>query len=142
RVVGAVLLHLDYRAPVLELRARARRIVEESALWDRREWTFQVVDSTPWSMVVRVLASAADGPSSWDLRCEIREALIAYLAAEHPEAFPGQDLDRRVSGDTLGGSGHLSGHPTGQPFGQPTGGAELGLARSDGARPGLPTGPP
>jgi small-conductance mechanosensitive channel len=133
RVVGAVLLHLDYRAPVVELRARAQQIVEESPLWDRREWVFQVVDSTPLSMVVRVLASAADGPSSWDLRCEIREALIAYLAAEHPDAFPNQGFDRRVPSDEDGGPG--------DPAGQLTGGTDLGFARSDGARPRLPPGP-
>jgi hypothetical protein len=51
-------------------------------------WVCQVVDSTPWTMVVRVLASASDGPTSWDLRCEIREALIAFLAAKHPDALP------------------------------------------------------
>ncbi|NMH99290.1 mechanosensitive ion channel family protein [Pseudonocardia acidicola] len=88
RVLGAVLLHLDYRAPVRELRAEARRIVENSPLWDRRDWVLQVVDSTPWSMVIRVLASAADGPSSWDLRCEIREQLIAFLRTEYPQALP------------------------------------------------------
>jgi small-conductance mechanosensitive channel len=88
RVLGAVLLHLDYLAPVEEVRAESRRIVERSPLWDRRAWVCQVVDSTPWTMVVRVLASASDGPTSWDLRCEIREALIAFLAAKHPEALP------------------------------------------------------
>jgi small-conductance mechanosensitive channel len=88
RVLGAVLLHLDYLAPVEEVRAESRRIVEQSPLWDRRTWVCQVVDSTPWTMVVRVLASASDGPTSWDLRCEIREALIAFLAAKHPEALP------------------------------------------------------
>ncbi|WP_214364456.1 mechanosensitive ion channel family protein [Pseudonocardia sp. H11422] len=87
RVLGAVVLHLDYGTPVQELRAEAHRIVEASPLWDRRDWVLQVVDSTPWSMVVRVLASAADGPSSWDLRCEIREKLIAFLRTEHPEAL-------------------------------------------------------
>jgi hypothetical protein len=30
-------------------------------------------------MVLRVLASSADAPSSWDLRCEIREGLIEFL---------------------------------------------------------------
>jgi hypothetical protein len=44
--------------------------------------------STPLSMVVRVLASSADAPSSWDLRCEIREGLIEFLKTHHPEAFP------------------------------------------------------
>jgi small-conductance mechanosensitive channel len=88
RVLGAVVLHLDYRAPVPELRAEARRIIEQSPLWDRRDWVLQVIDSTPWSMVVRALASADDAPSAWDLRCEIRERLIAFLRDEHPEALP------------------------------------------------------
>jgi small-conductance mechanosensitive channel len=89
RLLGSVVLHLDHRAPVPELRAEARRIIEQSPLWDRRDWVLQVIDSTPWSMVVRTLASAADAPSSWDLRCEIRERLIAFLRDEHPDAFPG-----------------------------------------------------
>jgi small-conductance mechanosensitive channel len=88
RVLGSVVLHLDYGAPVAELRKEAHRLVEASPLWDRRDWVLQVVDSTPLSMVVRVLASSADAPSSWDLRCEIREGLIEFLKTHHPEAFP------------------------------------------------------
>lgn len=95
RVIGSVLLHLDYRAPVEQLRAEAQRVVEASDLWDRREWVLQVVDSTPWTMVVRVLASAADAPSAWDLRCEIREKLIGYLKDNFPEYLPASDVSAR-----------------------------------------------
>jgi hypothetical protein len=91
-VLGAVVLHVDYRAPVAELRAEARRLVQASPLWDQRDWIFQVVDSTPSTMVVRVLASAADAPSSWDLRCEIREGLIVFLGTKYPEALPNARL--------------------------------------------------
>lgn len=89
RVIGAVQLHLDYRAPVEVLRTEAQRIVEASDLWDRREWVLQVVDSTQLTMVVRVLASAADAPSAWDLRCEIREKLIVFMRDNYPEYLPG-----------------------------------------------------
>jgi small-conductance mechanosensitive channel len=88
RVLGSVELHLDFRAPVAALRAETRRLVEASPLWDRREWVLQVIDTTPATMVVRVLASSADAPSSWDLRCELREALIAFLTNRYPDAFP------------------------------------------------------
>jgi small-conductance mechanosensitive channel len=88
RVLGSVLLHLDYRTPVEELRAEAQRVVATSPLWDQRDWVLQVVDSTPSTMVVRVLASAADAPSSWDLRCEIREKLIDYMKTNHPDCLP------------------------------------------------------
>lgn len=88
RVLGSVFLHLDHSAPIPELRAKVREIVEASPLWDRREWVVQVTDSTPTTIVVRILASAADAASSWDLRCDIREAVIAWLNEEHPDALP------------------------------------------------------
>jgi hypothetical protein len=86
-VLGSVVLHLDYRAPVAELRREAHRLVQASPLRDGRDWVLQVVDSTPLSIVVRVLASSADAPSSWDLRCEIREVLIEFLKYHHPDAL-------------------------------------------------------
>ncbi|SDZ28359.1 Small-conductance mechanosensitive channel [Micromonospora pattaloongensis] len=88
QVLGAVTLHVDFTADMEVLRAEAKRMVETSALWDRREWVMQVVDATPCTMCVRVLASAADGPSSWDLRCEIREGLIRFLHTRHPQWLP------------------------------------------------------
>lgn len=107
RVLGEVILHLDYRADVERLRVEARRIVEESPLWDRRDWVLQVVESTPTDMVVRVLASAADGPSSWDLRCEVREGLINFVKVHEPQWLPraraevtGGDSDHRAAGYT------------------------------------------
>ena len=39
-------------------------------------------------MEVRVLASAATSGATFDLRCELREKLIAFLAKEHPQALP------------------------------------------------------
>lgn len=87
-VLGTILIHLDYRAPVEPIRAEAKRLVEASPLWDRRDWVLQVVDTTPHTKVVRVLASAADAPSSWDLRCEIREKLIDFISENHPESLP------------------------------------------------------
>lgn len=87
-VLGTILIHLDYRAPVEPIRVEAQRLVEASPLWDRRDWVLQVVDTTPHTKVVRVLASAADAPSSWDLRCEIREKLIEFISENHPESLP------------------------------------------------------
>jgi hypothetical protein len=37
---------------------------------------------------VRVLASAANAAAAFDLRCEVREKLIAFLRAEYPLALP------------------------------------------------------
>jgi hypothetical protein len=39
-------------------------------------------------MRLRVVASAADSGNAWNLRCEIREKLIAYLQEQYPWALP------------------------------------------------------
>lgn len=88
RVLGTVLLHLDHSTPVEQLRAEAMRLAEKSPLWDRRVCAVQVVDTTPQTIVVRVLVSAADGAGAFDLRCELREALIEFLRERHPESLP------------------------------------------------------
>jgi small-conductance mechanosensitive channel len=88
RVLGTVLLHVDYRLPVDPIRAELQRVLEESPLWDRRDWVLQVVDATPTTMVLRALMSSADAPTSWDLRCEVREKLLAFLARRYPDQLP------------------------------------------------------
>lgn len=88
RVLGAAVLHLDHRMPIEPLRAEAERVVADSPHWDRRDWVLQVVDTTETTMVVRVLASAADAQHAYDLRCEIREKLIGFVRDHHPEGLP------------------------------------------------------
>jgi small-conductance mechanosensitive channel len=88
RVLGAVTLYLDYATPLHELREHARTVVEASPLWDQKDWVLQVIDTTEKAIVVRVLASAHDAPTSWDLRCDIREALVGWLQENHPQALP------------------------------------------------------
>jgi small-conductance mechanosensitive channel len=90
RVLGSVLLHLDYATPLAPLREHAEAVIAASSRWDRRDWVLQVVDTTETTMVVRVLASAIDAPTAWDLRCEIREALLTFLQKNHPESLPVQ----------------------------------------------------
>jgi hypothetical protein len=82
-------LHLDPSAPVGELRAKTRELVEANPLWDRRDWVLQVTDTTELTMVVRITASAADASSAWDLKCDLREQLLEWIHAEHPGALPG-----------------------------------------------------
>ncbi|MCU1677488.1 MAG: mechanosensitive ion channel protein MscS [Frankiales bacterium] len=88
RVLGAVAMHVDFGTPMDEVRAETRRILERSELWDGVAWVVQVVDTSETNMIIRVLASSPDAQSSWDLRCEIREGLLTWLEAEHPESLP------------------------------------------------------
>ena len=45
-------------------------------------------EASPRAIELRALVSARSAPQSWDLRCEIREKLLAFIREEMPEAFP------------------------------------------------------
>lgn len=87
-IVGTVLLYVDYDTPVDDVRAEFERIVAASKLWNGQTAVLQVVDTTERTMVLRAVVSADSAPTVWDLRCEVRELLLAWLRSEHPEALP------------------------------------------------------
>ncbi|MBA9006193.1 MULTISPECIES: mechanosensitive ion channel family protein [Thermomonospora] len=89
RVIGAVVFHVDWTVPVEDLRTELYRFLREHPLWDQRDWVLQVTDVLPNGLVqLRALMSAADAASAWDLRCDAREHIVAYLRREHPQALP------------------------------------------------------
>ena len=100
QILGTVELYVDYRIPVDEVREEVRRILEASDLWDEDVWVLQVTDATEHTVKLRALMSAVDAPTAWDLRCEVREALVAWLQERHPEALPHVRL--QLDGDRRG----------------------------------------
>lgn len=88
RMTGTVFFHLDHSAPIAELREHLRKVVESSPYWDKRDWSLLVTDTTPTSIQVRALVTASDADTVWNLRCEVRENLIAFLREHHPYALP------------------------------------------------------
>lgn len=86
-VIGVITFQLDYAAPVEAIRAKAKEIVAANPRWDRKSFAVQVTDFKDNVIEVRVLVSAANSDALFDLRCEVREALLVYLQKEHPEAF-------------------------------------------------------
>ncbi|MGD9842306.1 MAG: mechanosensitive ion channel family protein, partial [Steroidobacteraceae bacterium] len=87
-ILGSVFLHVDYTVPMAELRKEFERILTESKLWDGRAKVLQVTDAKEHTLEIRALATAANSPIAWDLRCEIREKLITFLQQNYPSALP------------------------------------------------------
>ena len=87
-LIGVVMLYVDYAVDIPELRAEAERIVRASTLWDNDVFALQVTDFRETVTEVRVLASARNSGRAFDLRCEIREKLLAYLQVSQPHAMP------------------------------------------------------
>ncbi|GAB4000374.1 mechanosensitive ion channel [Spirosoma daeguense] len=87
-ITGAVFLYLDYNTPIDKLREQARKIAEEDPLWNGDVFALQITDTQPTCIVIRVLMSAKDAPSAFDLRCHLREKLITFLRDEYPQSLP------------------------------------------------------
>lgn len=88
QILGTVFLWLDYAAPIDAIRAQAQKIVEAAPEWDRRVFTVVVTDANERAMQVRILVSASSSGKAFDLRCKVREEVLAFLAREHPQCLP------------------------------------------------------
>ncbi|KDN87253.1 mechanosensitive ion channel family protein [Kitasatospora cheerisanensis] len=88
RITGTALLHLDHSTPVDLLRAEFEEYLAKHPRWDGEGSALQVVDTTPSTLVVRALATAANADDAFTLRCDLREHLVAFLREHHPHALP------------------------------------------------------
>jgi len=84
------MLYLDYTAPVDSIRARASEIVRADKRWDGQVFAVQITDSKEATIELRIIASARTSPEAFDLRCDIREKVIAFIQREYPQALPRQ----------------------------------------------------
>ena len=87
-LLGTVFLWLDFSVPIAGLRSEFERVCKSSVLWDGRVCVLQVTDTSDRAAQIRLLVSAQDSGKAFDLRCQIREAMIAFLARDYPEALP------------------------------------------------------
>ena len=135
-LIGSVLLHVDFTAPVERLRAKLTEIVQASKLWDGQVVTLQVTDAKENSIELRALASARSAADTFALRCEIREKLVDFLQREFPTALPHARAEtitreeRRPAGGErreLGAGALSSREESGPRDGNPTRGCRLSL---------------
>jgi small-conductance mechanosensitive channel len=98
-LIGVIALHVDYRADVPRIRRWLEEAVKQSKLWDGAVVSLQVIDADARTIELRALVSARNAPQSWDLRCEIREKLVAFIRDEMPEALPRDRAILIPSGD-------------------------------------------
>jgi small-conductance mechanosensitive channel len=89
-LIDTVFLYLDHAAPVQVIREQVAALVAEAPQWDGRVAKVNVTAIKETCIELRVLLSAADAGRMFELRCLVREALLAWLAREHPEALPRQ----------------------------------------------------
>ncbi len=87
QLLGTVFLHLDPKAKVGPIREEFERQIKSNERWDGRVQVVQVTETTRDSKEVRLLMSAKDSPTLFDLRCDIREGMMEWLADHRPQDF-------------------------------------------------------
>lgn len=92
-LLGTVELDVDWAVPVEAMRAELNRLLATSDLWDHRVGVLQVIDAIGGHVRVRALASALDAPTLFDLRCYVREGLVAWVQQSAPESLPRTRLE-------------------------------------------------
>lgn len=87
-LLGSVFLWVDFRMPLAPVREALERICQDSPLWDGRVCKVQVTETSDRAMQLRCLVSTANASHGWDLRCLVREELMALLQRDYPQYLP------------------------------------------------------
>lgn len=87
-LIGEVFVFADYSVPVAAVREQVPKILAASKLWDGAVQNVQVTDATASAVQIRILVSARNAQDLWDLRCEVREGIVAWLHDLHPASLP------------------------------------------------------
>ncbi|MDD5129360.1 MAG: mechanosensitive ion channel [Candidatus Omnitrophica bacterium] len=87
-LLGTVFIYTDYTVPVKDVRNELTRILQNCPKWDKKVNILQVTNATDKTVELRALMSAADSPTAWDLRCEVREKLLDFLQQRFPDCLP------------------------------------------------------
>ena len=105
QLLGTVFLYLDPATKVAPIRAEFERQLAANPRWDKRAQVVQVTDTTPDAIEVRLLMSAKDSPTLFDLRCDIREGIMDWIG----DNLPGAIVRRRVLAEGLNGANGQAG---------------------------------
>ena len=87
-IMGTAFLYVDYTVPVEVLRAQLEAIVHPHPLWDGKVCGLQVTNLSERTMELRCLMSSHNSSQNFDLRCDVREQMTAFIREHYPNAFP------------------------------------------------------
>ncbi|MDN4161933.1 mechanosensitive ion channel family protein [Nocardioides abyssi] len=92
-LLGAVELDVDWRVDVASMRDELDRVLDRTELWDGRVKVLQVTDAVGGWIRVRALVTAADAARLFDLRCLVREQLVAWVRDHEDAGLPRQRVE-------------------------------------------------
>ncbi|WP_432708758.1 mechanosensitive ion channel family protein [Pedobacter sp.] len=92
-LLGTVFLYFDYNLPISPLREELTKILTNNPLWDKRVNVVQVTDNKEATVEVRFLMSARNSSEAFDLRCMVREHMLAFVRDNYPDSLPKTRLE-------------------------------------------------
>lgn len=87
QIMGSVFWYLDPATDIARLRDKLGEVVRANPRWDGRFCNLQVTDTKAEAIEVRALMTAKDASIAFDLRCDVREAILYYIRTEMPDAI-------------------------------------------------------
>jgi small-conductance mechanosensitive channel len=87
-LLGTVFLYVDFGTPIDRLREELPKILAADPKWDGAVQGIQVTDAKESNVEIRILVSARNSSDLFDLRCNVREQMIAFLQQKLPGALP------------------------------------------------------
>jgi len=87
-LLGSIEIDLDWRVSPGLMRIELEKILARTNIWDGRASVLQVTDATGGLVRVRILVTAVDAPTLFDLRCFVREEMVEWLQGQDPAAIP------------------------------------------------------
>jgi small-conductance mechanosensitive channel len=88
QLLGEIDFDLDWRVSTAAMREQLGTILKETESWDGRTQVLQVTDAVGGFVHVRILVSAEDSPTLFDLRCFVREAMVDWIQHQNPQTMP------------------------------------------------------
>jgi small-conductance mechanosensitive channel len=88
QLLGEIDFDLDWRVSTAAMRTQLGVILKSTSNWDGRTQVLQVTDAVGGFVHVRILVSAKDSPTLFDLRCFVREAMVDWVQQQNPQTMP------------------------------------------------------
>ncbi len=92
-ILGTVFIYTDFTVPVQQLRDKLTTLLTGHPLWDGKVNVLQVTDFKERTMEIRCLMSCRNSGQAFDLRCYVREEMIAYIHTNFPNALARTRVD-------------------------------------------------
>ncbi len=96
-LLWTVFIYVDDTVPVQAIREELHWVLKSTDLWDGKAYVLHLTNVTERTVELRALMSAADAPTAWNLRCELREKLLKFIKKNDPDGFPKARAEIRES---------------------------------------------